>query len=108
MPTDADFRREIAARPADGVLRLAYADWLDEHADPRADLVRVETAMRPLPVFSDEYWELRAARAALRPRFDPAWLAEMGYGTRYEPVFAHGFPASWKERWRLTRVFTDV
>jgi uncharacterized protein (TIGR02996 family) len=32
--TEQDFLQAIAADPADDVVRLAYADWLEENGDP--------------------------------------------------------------------------
>ncbi len=43
------FLRAIRANPADPVVRLAFADWLDEHDRPeRAELVRVQVELEPV------------------------------------------------------------
>ena len=122
MPTESDFLREIATRPDDAVLRLIYADWLDEHPNPRgrvrAELIRIEVELWTQPVFADRYWALKPRRNELRRTCDAEWLAALGYGTgcdpvhgyspAYETVFVHGIPDGWKERWRLIRAFTEV
>lgn len=107
LHTDDDFLTAITAQPTDRTLRLVYADWLDERADPRAELVRVEEEMRELPVFGDRFWELKPRRNELRALAGAEWCGRMRYGTECEPVFRHGIPDGWRERWRLIREFTE-
>lgn len=107
LHTHDDFLKAIAANPADRTLRLVFADWLDEHTDPRAELIRVEEEMRELPVFADRFWELKPRRNALRTLAGTEWCGQMRYGTECEPVFRHGIPDGWRERWRLIREFTE-
>src|SRR5262245_24718671 len=40
MNSEAEFIDALAASPDDGLLREAFADWLEEHGDPRAPWVR--------------------------------------------------------------------
>lgn len=40
MGEDEAFLRSVIASPDDAVLRLVYADWLEERDDPRAELLR--------------------------------------------------------------------
>jgi uncharacterized protein (TIGR02996 family) len=106
--TDDAFLAAIRADPADRTARLAYADWLEERGDPRAELVRACEAMRRVPVYSDEYWRLKARRNELRPGCPAGWLAATGYdGSDYDPVFRDGVPGDWRGRWRLVREFTE-
>jgi uncharacterized protein (TIGR02996 family) len=107
MHTDRDFLATIDTRPDDRAFRLIYADWLDEQSDPRGELIRVEEEMRQLPVYSDPFWALKPRRNELRSQADAHWLACMRYGTECEPVFRHGIPDGWRERWRLIREFTE-
>src|SRR5262245_34066739 len=107
MTNEAAFLAAIRAAPNDAALRLVYADWLDEEADPRGELVRIEEEMRQLPVFSDRFWELKPLRNQLRGQAPPEWLEVMRYGTDCHPVFGHGVPDGWKERWRLIREYTE-
>ncbi|WP_171472587.1 TIGR02996 domain-containing protein [Frigoriglobus tundricola] len=107
LHTHDDFLNAIAAQPADRTLRLVYADWLDERADPRGELIRVEEQMRQLPVFADRFWELKLRRNELRTHAGAEWCGQMRYGTECEPVFRHGIPDGWRERWRLIREFTE-
>lgn len=109
MDREESFLRTIREDPHGRETRLAYADWLEEYGDPRrAELIRVGEAMRKLPVFSDEYWQLKARRNGLRDRCPADWLAATGYdGSRYDPLYRDGIPPDWKGRWRLTREFTE-
>ena len=107
LHTHDDFLNAIQAQPADRTLRLVYADWLDECNDPRGELIRAEEEMRQLPVFADRFWELKPRRNELRAHAGSEWCGKMRYGTECEPVFRHGIPEGWRERWRLIREFTE-
>jgi uncharacterized protein (TIGR02996 family) len=62
------FLRAIADLPYDIEPRLVYADWLEEHGDPRAQKVRAECRYR-LPITPQETRHLTAIAAA-RERAD--------------------------------------
>ncbi len=47
MAAEADYLRAVLANPADDGPRLAFADWLDERGDPRADCVRRSRVVAP-------------------------------------------------------------
>ena len=103
---DADFLAAIRAAPDDPAPRLIFADFLDERADPRADLIRHEEEMRESPAFGDHYWNLKGERDRLKSAASAEWLAAMGYDLP-QPVFAHGWPDDWRGRWRLIRLFAE-
>jgi uncharacterized protein (TIGR02996 family) len=107
MVEEADFLREIQTNPRDRSTRLVFADWLEERADPRHELIRVEEEMDRLPAFADRFWELKPRRNKLRASADPEWLAALGYGTVCRPLFGHGWPDDVKGRWRLIREFRE-
>jgi cyclopropane-fatty-acyl-phospholipid synthase len=46
---DAAFLHAIGANPDDNTNRLVYADWLDEHDDPRGTFLRVECELAAIP-----------------------------------------------------------
>jgi uncharacterized protein (TIGR02996 family) len=52
MTDETNFLNAIRATPRDQVLRLVYADWLDDRGDPRGELVRIEEA---IPAFLRDY-----------------------------------------------------
>lgn len=105
--TPDEFLSAIESHPADRTRRLIFADWLDEHGDARGELIRIEEEMRELPVFADRFWELKPRRNELRTQAGREWCGRMRYGTECEPVFRHGIPDGWRERWRLIREFTE-
>ncbi len=107
MRDEAAFLAAIRDAPADAAVRLVYADWLEEHGDARGELVRVEEEMRGLPAYSDRFWQLKTRRNELRAQAPSEWLQAMRYGTDCLPVFAHGIPEGWRERWRLIREFVE-
>jgi uncharacterized protein (TIGR02996 family) len=100
------FLNHIWAHPDDETARLVYADWLAEHNDPRHELIRVETAMRRLPVYTEEYHRLKPDRDRLRRVATDDWLALMGYQRAYRPMIS-ALPPTTAERWRLAAEFID-
>ncbi len=54
----------VVADPDDREARMVYADWLDDHGDPRGQYLRLESQLHSIP----------AQLAALAPTIDPAWL----------------------------------
>lgn len=53
MTTEDAFLQDILARHDDDVVRLIYADWLEEHDHPeRAELIRVQIELEQLPDYS--------------------------------------------------------
>lgn len=107
MKQDDPFLESIRTDPHDLSTRMIYADWLDERKDPRADLIRIEEEMKQIPVHIDSYWYLKTRRNELRQNAPLEWLQLMRYGMDCPPMFHHGIPEGWKERWRLVREFMD-
>jgi uncharacterized protein (TIGR02996 family) len=62
---DTAFQRAILANPADTTLKLVYADWLQEHDDPRAEFVRLQV-------------ELHTARTSTVAVNAAAWFMQVG------------------------------
>jgi uncharacterized protein (TIGR02996 family) len=67
MNDEAGFRLALEDDPADDATRLAYADWLEERGDTRAEYLRLEHQLSQIP--------LRLAQ--LRKQIDPVWLARV-------------------------------
>lgn len=74
MSDEDAFLAAIAAAPADDTPRLVYADWLDDHADPRAEYVRLEVERHRLTARDPKRPDLTARLDALRPLADHHWL----------------------------------
>src|SRR5262245_42394378 len=71
------FLRAISATPDDDAPRLVYADWLDEHSDPRAEVVRLQVRLRQLSTSDPTYMELANRQQELRVGCPPYWLARL-------------------------------
>ncbi len=67
--------RAIRKDPRDDVSRLAYADWLEERGDARAELVRTHLLLRALPPDHPHRREGEPLLSRLRRGVDAAWLA---------------------------------
>jgi uncharacterized protein (TIGR02996 family) len=87
MNDDRDFLRAIAAEPEDDTLRLAYADWLEEQGDPRAEYLRLEADQESAELrqqrrarLEDRHLEIQVA---VEPRDYILWLEDPG-GTHAE------------------------
>ncbi len=70
------FLSAVQADPDDPAPRLVFADWLEDHGDARADLLRLGVALAP---FRDTPWEsgaatLRKQLRAWQKQHLPAWL----------------------------------
>jgi len=85
----------IEVDPADDTLRLAYADWLDEHDHPGGAYLRTELELARLGRRSKKKAAaLRAQLLDLRGTIDPTWLARFDQPQlmRANPT---PFPAEW-------------
>jgi uncharacterized protein (TIGR02996 family) len=97
----------IRADPDDDVPRLVYADWLDEHGQPeRAELIRVQCALAPLPSGDARLESLRERERALLSTHRRAWAAELPPldGVRWGP-FERGFVA--RAEFRSLKAFAE-
>jgi uncharacterized protein (TIGR02996 family) len=93
------FIADIVAHPEDPSVRLIYADWLEEHGDPRADYLRTQAELirhRENPELRQQFQErLRV----LRPQLDSEWVARLDR-TRVELCFVPleiQCPAEWEK-----------
>lgn len=76
------FIREIAMKPDDVTTRLIYADWLDEHNDPRGEHIRLECAAARSPD-SEEAFALRAMSYQLQQEYRHEWVQALGPGVMW-------------------------
>jgi uncharacterized protein (TIGR02996 family) len=73
---DKAFLRAILENPQDATARLVYADWLDDHSDPRGTYLRVEMDLQAqTDPQCDRAVALCEWLANLKRDIDPFWLA---------------------------------
>jgi uncharacterized protein (TIGR02996 family) len=71
---DDNFIRQLLDSPRDGGPRLVYADWLEDHADPRAAYLRAEAAWAAK---RKNRKRLETAARKLAAGLDPVWAARV-------------------------------
>ncbi len=99
------FLQAILNEPDDDVHRLVYADWLDEHDDPRGAFIRAQVEAAGLPADDPRRDELERQAGDLLRRHQDEWdrplLDAAGYDPRSGGVLgmigriARFFRASW-------------
>src|SRR5579884_547350 len=77
MTEERDFLDAVAEQPDDLDLRLIYADWLDEHGDPRGAFIRVQIDLERLPEDDPSRPALEAREAELLAKHGPRWLGRL-------------------------------
>jgi uncharacterized protein (TIGR02996 family) len=70
---DRAFVAAVRATPADDLPRLVYADWLDEHDDPRGSYLRAEVEH-----FRTRSGHRRRGPLPIPPGVDPVWANLVG------------------------------
>jgi uncharacterized protein (TIGR02996 family) len=90
--SDDAFLRAILAAPDDDTLRLVYADWLEEHGDPRSEFIRIQIALAHEPADSPGRPPMEARERQLLECHQDAWLGAL------RPLLA---------RWTFRRGFLD-
>ncbi|MCE9560982.1 MAG: TIGR02996 domain-containing protein [Planctomycetes bacterium] len=90
MNEDEAFIRAIVDNPGDDTPRLVYADWLDDHDDPRGPYLRAEhewaathdpsesETLRQLAKKLDPVWAARVSRPPIGVRTDTADAFDRG------------------------------
>ncbi|VTT96402.1 Uncharacterized protein OS=Cystobacter violaceus Cb vi76 GN=Q664_31220 PE=4 SV=1 [Gemmataceae bacterium] len=68
MSDEAAFLKAIRENPRDDTVRLAYADWLDERDDPRAEYIRLRHQLA----------QLHSRFDALADQAESEWLTAVG------------------------------
>src|SRR5262245_6782880 len=93
------FLRAIIDEPDDDVVRLVYADWLDEHGDTEADraraaFIRLQVEAARLDPYDPRRLDLEGRAEALLSAHCEAWLAGLeGWAVnQHITSFERGFP----------------
>jgi uncharacterized protein (TIGR02996 family) len=90
MSDDRAFLDHIAADPADTARWLVYADWLDDHNDPRGEYIRLVHSLA-----TDPDPALRRRLNAVRPALPRDWLAIVE-----QPALIRANPTPYPFSWR--------
>jgi uncharacterized protein (TIGR02996 family) len=78
MHEDFQFQRAIFNQPDDDALRLVYADWLEEHGDPRAEFLRLDVELHRLTKSRRKRKAtLEKQMRKLQSQLDAGWVARM-------------------------------
>ena len=98
MTPDNPFLQALLADPDSDTLRLALADWLDEHDDaPRAEFVRVQIELVHGGPSPERRRALEIRQSELLRAHDTEWVAPLAAVLRLQPgewggwVFRRGF-----------------
>jgi uncharacterized protein (TIGR02996 family) len=78
MNSDQAFLDALRAQPADDTTRLVYADWLEEHGDPRGRYLRLEIELDALKESDPRVAPLEQELRLLRQACDADWLDQAG------------------------------
>ena len=110
MSEEAGFLAAIAAAPADDVLRLVYADWLDEQGDDestrKAKFLRLQDAIGAGTPTDQKVRQLKKLAGRLtaswlavvsRPEIENCPTAEDRQLGRLSPEFAYECPKQWAD-----------
>ncbi len=89
MAIEDAFLHDILARPDDDAPRLIYADWLEEHNNPRGEFIRVQCALAQLAPEDPRRWPLEQRERELLVEHEPKWLP--GWNLTGEWQFRRGF-----------------
>ena len=85
------FLQAIIAEPDEVAPRLVFADWLDEHADPFGEFIRVSIELETLPATHPD-WAARHARLRqLRYEHEESWFNPIRDLGACETVVRRGF-----------------
>lgn len=93
MAADADFIETIRERPDDDVPRLIYADWLDEHDDPKGEFIRVQIQLAGMAKDDPARWDLELRQHRLLHRHGWEWIYKPfdPHPHYFRPNFVRGF-----------------
>ncbi len=91
--TDRDaFRRAVCAAPDDDTPRLVFADWLDEHGEPkRAEFIRLQCELGQVEEFGPRWRALRERAEKLLGPNREKWSQELAGRKLLNVEFRRGF-----------------
>src|SRR4051794_39166309 len=76
-PEIGAFLSSIHANPSDDTHRLVFADWLDEHDDPRGEYIRLSCATDVMDNMEDPAWSaLFRRKTEWERQWQDQWLGD--------------------------------
>jgi uncharacterized protein (TIGR02996 family) len=97
MNTEETLLRAVIERPHDQAARLVYADWLEEHGDPRAEFLRLEVELCEMPERHPNRAQVRERLKSLWQEFDADWLASVNRSPVEGCRFRFKCPKKWPQ-----------
>jgi uncharacterized protein (TIGR02996 family) len=92
MNEAAGFLEAIRADPRDTSLRLIYADWLEEHDDPRGEFIRIQCQLADLAYRDERRASLYERQTFLLDEYGTDWLQELPQCPGIKWGWERGFP----------------
>ncbi len=92
MANDDAFLQAIIEQPDDDSLRLIYADWLEEHDDPRGEFIRIQCALDRMPESDSRYPALNDRYSELLRHYEATWLEPLDTALHSCIRFGRGLP----------------
>src|SRR5262249_2972862 len=77
MTHDEAFIRSILETPEDDGVRLIYADWLEEHDNPRGEFIRTQVELSRLSAGDPRFSALQERKSELLAAHWDEWLAPL-------------------------------
>jgi uncharacterized protein (TIGR02996 family) len=74
MAIEDAFLHDILTHPDDDAPRLIYADWLEEHNNPRGEFIRAQCALAQLAAEDPRRWPLEQRERELLASHESEWL----------------------------------
>jgi len=86
---------QILQNPAEDAPRLIYADWLEEHGDPRGEFIRLQCQLAKLPDDGAQRDVLHGRAAKILQLHRDTWLNDVAPELRAGAGFVRGFIENW-------------
>jgi uncharacterized protein (TIGR02996 family) len=89
MAIEDAFLHDILAHPDDDAPRLIYADWLEEHNNPRGEFIRIQCVLACLDAEDPRRWPLEQRERELLQAHESEWLPRWNLSGEWR--FRRGF-----------------
>jgi uncharacterized protein (TIGR02996 family) len=87
--TGKTLENAILADPDDLAVRCAYADWIQEHGDPRGEFMQLQLALEDPALDAARRKDLQKREKALLKKHQGEWLGRLGPMLTTNPTVTH-------------------